>query len=521
MNKNKSQTFLWIKITVFCIFYYLLTSQAVLAQGCSKANANSYITKLKNTNEWIFTIAALRKCGEPAVSTLAANLKHRDDNVRIDAASALASMGTSAQTAIPNLSAALKDKNAIVRSSAATALGSMGNRAKIAIPTLTIVLQDDDRSVRSVAATALGSMGVEAEAAIPALTSVLHDKDPSVNSSAAYALGRIAANFQYEAKSLSSSDLEKTISELETASRAIASSNNKFSNTEVTLLEQSLKLLKAERDDRWFERVYNWAVQHKVMAIACLYFISLMSLWSLILWLRPVWLLKINNVLNKYISIALPGSLSKIEMPVRCLLFVSFFQYHPRVVDAWVNTQLTPAQSRVENKAIRILVPRVGNNTQLEFGIVQKYAKAIAWECIKQTFQPASVKRNQVLAAITPLDGRNSAQIYLQYLEKNLGMLQRVGKAQDAIRFTHDFVAEHLASLYLIEHCGNSEVNWRKFLAQVDSIPNQQAIRGFLLAVRDSSLVLQTLAQIPSFVPEEIGKRAGIVSNLSGRVQIV
>ena len=139
MNKNKNQTFIWIKLTFFCIFYYLLTSQAVLAQGCSKANANSYITKLKNTNEWIFTIAALRKCGEPAVLTLAANLKHRDDNVRIDAASALASMGTSAQTAIPNLSAALKDKNAIVRSSAATALGSMGNRSKITIPALTIV----------------------------------------------------------------------------------------------------------------------------------------------------------------------------------------------------------------------------------------------------------------------------------------------------------------------------------------------------------------------------------------------
>lgn len=280
-------------------------------------------------------------------------------------------------------------------------------------------------------------------------------------------------------------------------------------------------MLKAERDERWFERMYDWAIEHKLIAIACLYFISIMSLWALILWLRPLCLLKINNVLNKYIRIALPGSLSKIEMPVRCLLFVNFFQYHPRVVDAWVNTQLTPAQSRLEAKAIRILVPRVGKNTQFDCGILQKYAKAIAWECIKQNFQPASVKRNQVLAAITPLDGRSSAQIYLQYLERNLGMLQTVGKAQNAIRFTHDFVVKHLASLYIIEHCGNSEVNWRKFLAQVDSIPNQQAIRGFLLAVRDSSLVLQALAQIPSFVPEEINTRVGIVSNLSGRVQIV
>lgn len=516
MKIIKKQTFiLGVKLTFFCLFYCLLQSNAVLAQDCSKASINSYIKKLNNTDEWIFTIAALKKCGTPAVSTLAANLQQQDDNVRIDAASALASMGISAETAIPALSTAVKDKNAIARSSAATALGSMGTKAKTALPALTVALQDKDRSVRSIVATA-GSMGIEAQATIP-VTSLSQDKDEIVSSSAAYALGRIAVDFQYRAKSLSS-DLQKTISQLETVFKAIATQNN--SHTEVRLLEQSLKLLKSERDSRWLDRIYNWSIQHLPIAILGLYSISLMSLWSLILWLRPLWLLQIDNVLNKYLRIALPGSLSKIKLPVHSLLFVNFFQHHPRVVDAWVNTQVTPASLGSENKARLLAQPRVGNNA-FEHGIVQKYAQAIAWECIKQTFEPAAVKRSQVLAAITPLDGRNSAQTYLQYLEENLGMLQTVGKAQDALRFRHDFVAEHLASLYLVKRCASNEANWHQFLVRVDSIPNQQAIRGFLLAVRDSALVLQTSAQIPSFVAEEIAKRVGIVSKKPGRVQIV
>lgn len=516
MKTRKKQTvILWVEISFFCLLYCLLASNA-LAQDCSKATVNTYIKKLNNTDEWIFTIAALRKCGAPAVSALAANLQQQDDNARIDAASALASMSTSAETAIPALSTALKDKNAIVRSSAATALGSMGAKAKIALPALTVALQDKERSVRSIAATAIGNMGIEAQATIPDLTSLLQDKDETVSSSAAYALGRIAADFQYQAKSLSSSDLQKIIWELETAYKAIATQNNY--HTEVRLLEQSLKLLKSERDSRWLERIYNWSIQHKPIAILGLYVISLMSLWSLILWLRPLWLLQINNVLNKHLRIV-PG-LNKIKIPVDSLLFVSFFQHHPRVVEAWVNTQVTSASLGSENKARLLAQSKVGDNA-LEHGIVQNYAQAIAWECIKQTFQPAAVKRSQVLAAITPLDGRNSAQTYIQYLEKNLGMLETVGKAKDEIRFTHDFVAEHLASLYLVKRCGSNEVYWHQFLLRVDSIPNQQAIRGFLLAVRDSSLVLQTSAQIPSFVPKEIGKRVGIVSNLPGRVQIV
>lgn len=276
MNRKKVKLILGVKLTLFYLICCLLPSNKAWAQECSQSKINSYIKKLNNTNEWILTIGALRKCGSPAVAALADNLQNRDEQVRIDAASALASMGIVAQPATHALATALKDTSPIVRSSAATALGSMGARAKIALPPLIVALQDDDKSVRSVVATALGSMGVEAQAAIPALTLVLQDKDKSVRSTAAYALGRIGADFQYQAKSLSTPELEKIIWELEKADKVIKATD---SNIESTLLNQSLKLLKAERDERWLERTFLLMVQNKLLAIATIYLLLLILLW--------------------------------------------------------------------------------------------------------------------------------------------------------------------------------------------------------------------------------------------------
>lgn len=510
MSGKKIKFLIGVKISLFCLC--LLPSNSVWAKECSSSTINAQIKKLNKTADWVFTVAALRKCGTPAVAALAADLQAQDEQVRINAASALASMGVEAQPATDALAYSLKDSSSIVRSSAATALGSMGTKAKKAIPALSVALQDDDKSVRSVVATALGSMGVEAESAIPALTSVLQDKDKSVSSTAAYALGRIAADFQYRANSLSSSELEKIISELEKAVKAIEKPN---SNTETTLLIQSLKMLKAEQDERWLERTFIWMVQHPIVAIALAYLLFIILLWSLILRLRPVWILHINNVLKARIT--LPG-LGKYEIPIRSLLGVSFLEHHPRVLDAWMKTQFTAVQQTSEKRErIRLLY----NSTlrkipQFEQRTVQKYAKAIAWECMKQTYQPTSVKRDKVVAAITVIGGRNAAEEYLQFLELHLGIIQKVGKAQDSIRFNHELLAEYLASLYLVELYGNDQENWRKFLAQVDAIPNKQAIRGFLLTVRDCSLALQASANIPNFVPEEIGKRVGVVTKRTG-----
>ena len=290
--------------------------------------------------------------------------------------------------------------------------------------------------------------------------------------------------------------------------------------------------------------------EYRWLALAGTYVVSLTAFWCAILWLRPLWLLRTNNFLRQYTTITLPSKLGRIEIPVRFLLLVGFFQ-HPRVIDAWLNRQIALFQPRCNNKIVakqvkslidkRIRFCTVKNKnlskavswllaggklyqeqhiTEADSLQVQQYAKLIAWECLKQTYQPCAVKRKQVLAIIAAVDGYDTAEAYLWYLEKHLGIIRTIGRDRDQIRFNYDLLAEYLASLYLIEICQDNEANWRKFLARVDSMPNKQAIRGFLLAVLDCTTV-QTAAKIPSFVPKELRKRIRIVNRSKLQVPIV
>lgn len=497
MQNRKIQIFLFKLSLIICTFFYLLPINNVWAKDCTDTNINSNIKQLETTDKWIFTIAALRKCGLKAVFALTAELKQQDEQARINAASALGSIGVEEQAAVSSLSAALQDRSERVRSSAASALGNMG---------------------------------VEAQAAVPSLTIALQDRNESVSSNAAYALNRIAEEFRYQAYTLSISELEKIISELEKALKTLEYSHTKFADTEKTLLNQSLQSLKAELAYRKLEGASVSVPEYRWIPLAVTYIVSLASLWLFILCVCPLWLLRINNAMKHHTSIILPGSLGRVEVPVRFLLFVGFFQFHPRVIDAWLNTQITSPKEGFEKKLSqdvkRFVVrhhsfsqPRVGNFVELNPRTVQKYAKAIAWECIKQTYQPVSVAREQVLTAIAALDGYDTAQAYLRYLEKRLGMIQTIGATHDKIRFTHDLLAENLAGLYLVELCCDNELYWRKFLAHVDAVPNKQAIRGFLLAVRDCSLILQTATKIPGFVPEELDRLVGVATKSTGKAQ--
>jgi hypothetical protein len=520
-SKTKKIFLKTITIASFCFGFYLLQASNAWAKGCSQADIESSVEKLNNPDEWVFTIAALRKCGSPAVQKLTDNLQNRDEIVRLNAASALGSMGVVAKAAIPDLISTLKDSSSIVRSSAASALGGMGLEAKSAIPALSAALQDEDRLVRFIAALTLSNMGIEAKSTIPVLTEALQDKDSSVRSTAAYALSRIGTGLQQQAKKISSSELDRIILELDKALQALSSSKTIYVDTETKLVSQSLRVLKAEQDTRWFERTSAWVFYYREVAIAVAFVISLASFWSLIFWLRPLWLLHINNTFKKYTSITLPKAQGTIEVPVRFLLLVGFFHHHPRVLDAWVSKQISSTKQELEHKAKRAAAQQsLPHLTELDRETLQKYAKAIAWQCLKQTYQPASVVREQLLVTLAAINGRTLAEVHLQHLE-NLGTIQTFGKTQARIRFTHDLLAEYLASLYLVELCGSSEANWRKFLARVDVIPNRHAAKGFLLAVRDCSLALQATAKIPKFVPEEIGKQIGLVAKLTGQAQVV
>lgn len=513
---------LWLPISSFCFCFNLFLIDPVRAEACSDTEINSYITKLGNTNEWIFTTAALKKCGDRAVEALSRNLRRQDESSRINAVAALGSMGAAAESAIPALSVtALADKSPVVRSSAAYALGNMGAAAESAVPALTVALQDEDKSVRSMVVSAIGRMGVAAESAVPALSQMLRDPDRTVRSNAIYAWAKIATGWQQQATTFSNLQLERDIREIETALTIIEASQELFPEAEVALLRQSSQILRAQLYPDWSEISLKWLFQYSWLPIGVAYVATLISFWSLLLWQRPLWILGINNVLQQYSSIALPGFSSRIKLPTNWLVLVGFFHYHSRVLNAWFATQTLDPQMQQQQSLDRSDSASQSNDVSLEPESVQKYAKAIAWECIKQTFQPAAVKREQLLSEIGTIDGYDTAKIYLEHLEQKLGLVQAIGKTQDKVRFTHDLLAEYLASQYLVELCCDNENHWRKFLARVDNVPDGVAMKRFLLSVRDCCMALQATVKIPGFVTEELSQRAGITQKSPSQIQAV
>jgi hypothetical protein len=62
---------------------------------------------------------------------------------------------------------------------------------------------------------------------------------------------------------------------------------------------------------------------------------------------------------------------------------------------------------------------------------VHSAAKSIAWQCLKDTFRPAPAKIEAVLAIL----GGDSAQERINYLERNLRLVEVVGVGRDKVKF--------------------------------------------------------------------------------------
>lgn len=130
-------------------------------------------------------------------------------------------------------------------------------------------------------------------------------------------------------------------------------------------------------------------------------------------------------------------------------------------------------------------------------------ARIIAWECVKQTYQPTMAERDAVLAALDYPD----AEAHLDYLENRLRIIQTIGVAQEHVRFALDPLAEYLAGLYLIQFYGDNHQAWRDCLARVDEQQKKASIQGFLLALRDCCLSNPEKIKLPDFLVSELQQR--------------
>ena len=324
---------------------------------------------------------ALIDIGAPALPALITALQDPDPNLRWCAASVLGDMGEEAVVAIPALTQALQDSASQVRLYATLALGNLGSPAKAAIPALVERLKDPDPYIRTYASFALRKMGVEAKVAVPALVQALQDPNGRVRLNAAYALGAIgteaapaipdlvhalsdpklyvqyaaakglgaiADSFQDQASHLSTAHLREVIQQFEAVLELLSSQPDVFSSTEQSWIRRPLNALKAEKETRLLDKVWDWSLQHRwVLAIAA-YLALLPTLWFLLLRFAPLWLLRLNDALKPYTDFALP--VLGINVPLRYVLFVGWLHYHPRVLDAWVTRHAAVVREQFARK---------------------------------------------------------------------------------------------------------------------------------------------------------------------------
>jgi HEAT repeat protein len=138
-------------------------------------------------------LALLRMPGPEIVQSLARALTNENKNVRMNAASRLALLGSVAASAGPALIRSLRDKDEFVRGVKAGALGDVGADTVFAVPVLIRCLEHPSPVVRQHSAIALLRLGTQAKAAVPALQKALKDSDSAVRLFARSALEKIVS----------------------------------------------------------------------------------------------------------------------------------------------------------------------------------------------------------------------------------------------------------------------------------------------------------------------------------------
>ena len=140
---------------------------------------------------------------------------------------------------------------------------------------------------------------------------------------------------------------------------------------------------------------------------------------------------------------------------------------------------------------------------------VHEDAKLLAWECLKLTYRPTSTKIEDAINALSAFNSQDVDRRF-NYLQEKLHLMQTNVPSKENVRFVLDPVAEYLAGLHLVDIYGEDESKWRDFLIDADFQNSPEAIKGFMLAVRDCYLAKIPGARDTNFLPKEIAARYNV-----------
>jgi HEAT repeat protein len=312
----------------------------------------------------IIALGSMGKEAKPAVRPLAELLDKGDLPLKRTTAYALIQIGSEAAESVQELEQLLQSTEPELRSLAARALAAIGEPAAPSVALLTKALEDSNKDVRSRSAMALGKIGLASRTALPQLVKRLQDHHSDVRENSSSAISQIAGKLQDQRSKLRRQQLIKSISHLESALTILEDQNQEFNEENTLQVRRSLIELKEEQNSRPLDLLTDWAQANPLLAAILLYGTIAPGFWLLVLWFRPLWILKINNTLQPYTDFELPMPMgNSIKIPLRFVLFVGWFHYHPRVLDAWVDEHVEVARyafaqkSTAQEREVHIPIP--------------------------------------------------------------------------------------------------------------------------------------------------------------------
>lgn len=311
----------------------------------------------------------IKSDAKPAIPILIELLRDQDEYIRASAAEALSRIGAEPKVIVPLLIELLGDSSENVRYSAVNAIGEVGPEAAVAAPALVELIKRHDEVVRrgGIANTlkeikadgqlvvpalisllkdsnqetyyrssiieTLAEVGPEAKQAIPILIESLNDKENVIREGSATALAEISFEVS-KAKDASAINL------LKDAYGALRSSTDPEVNKHADAVKRSIDFLEL----LWWEQLRQWIQNHPYTLLALAVYPLLLMIWLVCLWLRPLWLLRINETLKFDTKLNVAGKLVEVSFPIRYLLIAGFFHYHRRVLDAWTARYISSAK---------------------------------------------------------------------------------------------------------------------------------------------------------------------------------
>nr|MBC8290977.1 HEAT repeat domain-containing protein [Planctomycetota bacterium] len=189
-------------------------------------------------------------------------------------------------------------------------------------------------------------------------------------------------------------------------------------------------------------------------------------------------------------------------------------------VNLIVSSKLRAADTHLPENVPDLMLSYVNElNRNFEQGSVPNSAihadlKLIAWECLRDSFRPGTAKLSDVIRVL----GNEDAMNRLKFLDSRLKIIDFVQPAGDRVTIRLDPLAEYMAAFHIVATWKGNQKRWDSFMKKADASTGTQAIAGFLLAVRDCSMLPHS--GVPAEIPEALAERAGIDSRLIASQQI-